>query len=242
MLTMPFEYSDPAHREHAWSLLAAAAEEAAGSHPAVDLRPGLLEGPTVATLCRLSETARLVVLGSRGLGGIAGLFVGSIGVAVAARAHCPVVVLRESVPGGGPVAVGDSAQAHSGRVRVRRGRRPRRRPRRRTAWTPPSTAWRSDVRPLTHDAAELESAEWHAFKEAIVQVAEKHPSVAVTTRLIAGDVRHVLTEASTGAQLMVVGSRGRGGLAGLILGSVSNYLLHHGHCPIAVIPPHTESA
>jgi nucleotide-binding universal stress UspA family protein len=104
------------------------------------------------------------------------------------------------------------------------------------AWTPPPMPWRSDVRPLTRDVAELETAERHSLELAVDGLAAKYPSVAVTTRLIAGDARHALAEASAGALLVVVGSRGRGGFAGVFPGSVSHFLLHRARCPVAVIP------
>ena len=48
---------------------------------------------------------------------------------------------------------------------------------------------------------------------------------------------HQLLERSRGAQLVVVGSRGHGELAGMVLGSVSNALVHKADCPVAVVRP-----
>jgi nucleotide-binding universal stress UspA family protein len=243
MFPMLFEYSSEAHRVQARSLLADAAADAATIHPGVDVSSSILGGSAAATLCELSHDARLLVLGSRGLGGIAGLFVGSTSTAVAAHANCPVVVVRDGRrhrgEEGGPVVVGldDSPHAHvaaafafeeaamreAALVAVR-------------AWTPPPMAWRSDVRPLTRDVDEIGTAERHSLLLGVDGFAAKYPSVSVTPRLVAGDARSCLAEASAGAQLVVVGSRGRGGFAGLVLGSVSHFLLHHAACPVAVIP------
>jgi nucleotide-binding universal stress UspA family protein len=224
------------------SLLADAAAEAATTHPAVEVSSTILAGSAPATLCELSDEARLLVVGARGLSGVTSLLVGSTSMALAAHAHVPVVVVRQGTADqgrGGPVVVGfddsphaqaaaafafeEAAMREADLVVVR-------------AWTPPRMPWRSDVRPLTRDVAELETAERHALQLAVDGLAAKHPTVPVATRLIAGDARHALAEASAGAQLVVVGSRGRGGFAGVYPGSVSHHLLHHAHCPVAIIP------
>jgi nucleotide-binding universal stress UspA family protein len=65
--------------------------------------------------------------------------------------------------------------------------------------------------------------------------AEKYPEVPVQSRVVRGRAARALVEASARAQLVVVGSRGRSGLAGILLGSVSRAVLLHAHCPVAVV-------
>jgi nucleotide-binding universal stress UspA family protein len=71
--------------------------------------------------------------------------------------------------------------------------------------------------------------------EALGGLGERYPDVRVHRELVRGRIRHTLIEASAGAGLVVVGARGRGGFAGLLLGSVSQALLHHARCPVAVV-------
>lgn len=61
------------------------------------------------------------------------------------------------------------------------------------------------------------------------------PELAVTVDLVSTSPAAMLIEASRGARLIVVGSRGRGGLAGMLLGSVSQQLIQHAACPVAVV-------
>ena len=65
---------------------------------------------------------------------------------------------------------------------------------------------------------------------------EKYPDVEVRTEFVRGDPTAVLEEASGDAQLLVVGTRGRGGFTGLLMGSVSSRALHHSRCPVLVVP------
>ncbi|MER7134415.1 universal stress protein, partial [Streptosporangium saharense] len=78
--------------------------------------------------------------------------------------------------------------------------------------------------------------ERRALAEALAGWGERHPDVKVTERLEYGHPVEALREASTEADLLVVGSRGRGDLTGLLLGSVSHALLHHAACPVVVTP------
>lgn len=64
---------------------------------------------------------------------------------------------------------------------------------------------------------------------------EKHPQVPVSVRLVPSTPAHALIAASAEARLVVVGSRGRGGFRGLLLGSVARQLIHHSHSPVAVV-------
>jgi hypothetical protein len=64
------------------------------------------------------------------------------------------------------------------------------------------------------------------------------PGIDVRTKLVHGHPAQALIDSSAGAELVVVGSRGRGGFAGMLLGSVSQAVLQHAACPVAVIRPH----
>ncbi|HUJ67020.1 MAG TPA: universal stress protein [Acidimicrobiales bacterium] len=71
--------------------------------------------------------------------------------------------------------------------------------------------------------------------KAIEQVAPAHPGLTIRTRIVEGHPAPALVEASTGAELLVVGSRGHGEFAGMLLGSVSEHCVTHAHCPVLVV-------
>lgn len=70
----------------------------------------------------------------------------------------------------------------------------------------------------------------------IAEVGDRDRSVIMDPLVLEGDPGKVLCEQSAGADLLVVGSRGLGGFAGLMLGSVSTKCVHHSHCPVVIIP------
>lgn len=87
------------------------------------------------------------------------------------------------------------------------------------------------------DRAALEARARHSLPERVAAVGAAFSAVRVEQVVASGPATSVLVERSAGAQLVVVGSRGRGGFTGLVLGSVSHALLHHAHCPVAVVRP-----
>jgi nucleotide-binding universal stress UspA family protein len=71
--------------------------------------------------------------------------------------------------------------------------------------------------------------------------AEDTTGLAVERKLLSGGTAYALTHEAKGASLLVIGSRGRGGFTGLLLGSVSQQLAHHASCPVVIVPPDTKA-
>jgi nucleotide-binding universal stress UspA family protein len=199
-----------------------------------------IEGSAVPILLTESANASLLVLGSRQAGTF-GSILGSVGAAVAARAECPTVVLRgpaglvEESP---EVVVGiddrdsDSASAlltfgfdyasrHGVALNAVLCLHPD--PLVDLQWRAPGSP------PVQADA-------WLA--EALAGWREKYPDVASRGVAITAHPTAGLVQESLNQELLVVGTRGHHALAGTLLGSVSQGVLHHAYCPVAVIPTH----
>ncbi|GAA3357774.1 universal stress protein [Saccharopolyspora gregorii] len=197
-----------------------------------------MEAPS-SGLVEQSRRAELVVLGSRGLGGFTGLLIGSVAIAVAAHAQCPVAVVRgEHEPDGTePVVVGVSGSRHDvAALGCAFGFAAAREVPLRAVH-----AWHSlagDEARLRHRVddgwAVTRSDEERLLTEALAGWSEEHPDVVVQ-RFAPLDkpVRALLSHAAQ-AQLVVVGARGRGGFTGLVLGSTSQQLVQHSPCPVVI--------
>jgi nucleotide-binding universal stress UspA family protein len=94
--------------------------------------------------------------------------------------------------------------------------------------------WTIVVSP-TQTEADYHDAAGDALHRAVSEALGPNPEVRVETRLVEKRPAHALTEAAEGAQLLVVGSHGRGELPGMHLGSVATYCVHHAPCPVLVV-------
>lgn len=192
-----------------------------------------------------SKSAAMLVVGGTGKGFFAEMTIGSTAAAVIAHAQCPVVVLRgrkgtTSYPDSGPVVVGIDGSPLSEQALETAFEEASRR----NASLVAVHAWMD----VTYDDAfgmarlvtqweSLEDDERRLLAERLAGWQEKYPDVQVERVLVRDRPRHVLLEWSAKAQLVVVGSRGRGGFTGLLLGSTSQALAHHAECPVMVVRP-----
>jgi nucleotide-binding universal stress UspA family protein len=85
------------------------------------------------------------------------------------------------------------------------------------------------------DIDEFEAAAWSTLREVVDDLGEPE-AARVTQEVYRGHPGHVLMELTEDADLLVVGARGHGGFLSLVLGSVSNYAVHHARCPVVVVP------
>ncbi|MFI1991096.1 universal stress protein [Actinoplanes sp. NPDC020271] len=92
-----------------------------------------------------------------------------------------------------------------------------------------------DTLPLVSETGALKDEEHRVLSEALADWAQQYPEVAIKQELVRERPATALIERSQNAQLVVTGSRGRGGFAGLLLGSVSQMVLHHASCPVAIV-------
>jgi nucleotide-binding universal stress UspA family protein len=203
------------------------AESAVGDervHPEVVLEP------PARALCARSEDAEMVVVGSRGRGGLAESLLGSVPWHVAGHGHGRIVVVRgqwrsvNKPPG--PVVVGVDG-------------------------SPPARA----AIPFAFEEAALRDVHLVAvcaladapgtlgglhlleeeFSREMTEQEKNHQDVTVVREVVAGPPRSALLTAAHEAQLLVIGNRGRGGVAGMSLGSVAQAMLHHAPCPVGVV-------
>lgn len=213
-------------RNQAEQLVSDAVAAAEAESPGLRITGEIIDGEATAMLLGESPTAAVVVLGDRGLGGFAALVVGSVAVQVASYADCPVLIARGTDHEGGPVVVGvdgstlsraavefaaETASARGAALHVVHAR--------------PARRGRDD---------EAEEGE-RVLAEALAGIGERWPDLPVRTEAVRAKPVAALTAASAGAQLVVVGRQGRGELGGLLLGSVSQGILHRSACPVAVV-------
>ncbi|MBT3164195.1 universal stress protein [Streptomyces sp. Vc74B-19] len=222
-------------------LLADAVGRAEAAVPGVDVSGSVVTGEPLTVLEAQSRAAELVVVGSRGMGGFVGLMVGSTAVHLAAHGRCPVLVVRGEARSDGPVVVGvDGSGANSAAVDFAFREADLRDTtlvavHAWTAWNAALPAPQDPAEPYANPPGALAEGERRRLAEALAGHRERHPGVVVEQRVVHGPTREALIEAGRTARLTVVGARGRGGFTGLLLGSVSQALVHHAPSPVAVV-------
>lgn len=228
-------------RDSAELMLADVAEQVRRRHPLLSVDAVVTFGGAAPALLQEATTAALVVVGSRGLGELRDLAMGSVSAHVATHATCPVVVVPprwESGRAPGGIVVGvDGSQLSLEAIEFAFEQAAARQATLTAvmAWHDPMSTGRKIPLPFAGDLDVLEEASAALLAESMAGHREKYPDVPVRAELGRGTARDVLIAAGESAELLVVGSRGRGAFRGLLLGSTSRALVHHAPCPVAVV-------
>lgn len=221
-------------------IIGAAVEAARTRAEGIDVAGEVVPGGASRALLERSRDASMVVVGGNGVGTVAGLLVGSTALQVVSHATVPAVVVRhvepvargeiavgvDGLPAGEPALTFAFEEAGVRDVRLRAVH----------VWSDPGTTGPGGVTPLVYDTEVVTAEHTGRLNDALAPWREKYPDVEVVIEVVHGRPVRILSGVSARSDLLVVGTRGHGGFRGLVLGSVSHGLLHHAHCPLAVVP------
>ncbi|OBF78342.1 universal stress protein UspA [Mycobacterium sp. 852002-51613_SCH5001154] len=214
------------------------AEEVLPADRKVAIHRELVYSSPALALINMSGEAELIVVGTAGRGLLARGVLGSVSATVVRHAHCPVAVIHgDDMPDvhNAPVVVGvDGSPASELAIEIAFDEASRR-----GVGLTALHAW-SDI-----TVSELPEADWSSLEaeahrslaENLAGWQERYPDVTVQRLVVRDGPARQLAEKSETAQLLVVGSHGRGGLTGVLLGSVSNAVLHSVRTPVIVARP-----
>ena len=213
-----------------------AIKDAAEHSGALTINTELLFSPVVPTLIDLADEAQMIVVGSHGRNAVQRGLLGSVSTGLIHYARCPVAVIHdnidEPVPAQGPVVVGidgspasELATAIAFEEASRRG-----------VYLVALHVWSDADGPEVPDRdwSDLQSAAMETLAERLAGWQERYPDVSVRPNIALSNPARRLINRAEGAQLVVVGSRGRGGFPAMLLGSVSSTVVHAVRTPVIV--------
>jgi nucleotide-binding universal stress UspA family protein len=211
-------------------------------HPGLTVVCRRAVGGGPAVLVEESRSAELTVVGAHGAGTVATASLGATATTVATHARGPVVIARPpaALPdAAAPVLVGVDGSDHSAAaldfafdIAAHAG-----------AAVVAVHVWWAGPLASVADSHLLAQRTGQALSDALETWRHKYPDVQLTEKLVcSASAAQELIDESAGAGLVVVGTRGHGGFAGLLLGSVSLSVARDAHCPVAIVRPHEHSS
>jgi nucleotide-binding universal stress UspA family protein len=228
-------------RQAAQRMVDAAVRRVQQLAPDVVVEGRIATGNPAAELMLMAASAEQVVVGSHGTSEITALLIGSVGSQVAEHVPCPAVVVR-SRPNGGSVVVGiDNSEHSQAALEYGFGYAERHglplvavHVYALGAFAYQMMPYAVGSNPVTEELAPIRADVARMAEQSIGRWTQKYPAVEARVELVEGLATQQLVEASRSAGLLVVGTRGHGGLAGMLLGSVSHAVMRHAHCPIVI--------
>lgn len=208
----------------------------------IGIETHLSDRPAVITLLEYSTTSRMVVIGSNGLGGTDRRSLGSISFALSTHAHCPVTVVRawpddHRVQAANTIVVGvDGTKASEDAVALAFDEAAQRKAPLTAvhAWSDADLSIGIPVRGLEWPMNKPSTED--ALTRILDEYSQRDPLVTLRRVVVKDRPVHALLDHAQGAQLVVVGTHGRGGFNGMTLGSASRSVLGRASCPVMIVP------